>query len=55
MTDAAVRPVDAGERWARRVHAALLALLAVFLGLLLWRVYGFAPLRVTEPGLGAPQ
>ena len=55
MTDAVIRPVDAPERWARRVHAALLVLLAGFLGLWLWRVYGFEPLRLTEPGLGAPK
>ena len=45
MTD----PADPGERAARRAHAALLVLLAAGLAAWLWRVYGFAPLRVVEP------
>ena len=37
------------EKRARRVHLALLALLAAGLSVWLARVYGFAPLRVVEP------
>lgn len=39
----------AAERRARRIHLALLALLATGLSIWLVRVYGFAPLRVVEP------
>ncbi len=37
------------ERRARRWHAVLLLALAAGTGIWLWRVYGFAPLRVVEP------
>ncbi len=42
---------DPAERNAQRVHAALLVLCAAGLAAWLWRVYGFAPLRLVE---GAP-
>jgi hypothetical protein len=44
MTD-----LDAGERNARRIHFALLALTAAGIAVWLWRVYGFEPLRIVEP------
>jgi len=47
MTDP--RAALSAERRARRVHLALLALLAAGISVWLARVYGFAPLRVTEP------
>jgi len=50
MTAAARRNDGAESRWLPRVHAVLLGLLAVALGLLLWRTYGFAPLRIVEAG-----
>jgi hypothetical protein len=40
---------EAGERLARRVHVALLALTAAGIAVWLWRVYGFEPLRIVEP------
>ena len=36
-------------RVIRRVHVALLALLAAGLAAWLWRTYGFEPLRLVEP------
>lgn len=39
---------DAAERTARRVHVLLLAAIAAGLGVWLWRVYGFEPLRIVE-------
>jgi len=38
----------APERRARRLHLALLAVLAAGAVVWLWRVYGFSPLRVVE-------
>lgn len=42
-------PPDREERLTRRVHAGLLVLLALSLGVWLWRTYGFEPLRLVEP------
>ena len=39
---------EAGERVARRWHWGLLAAAAVGLGVILWRTYGFEPLRIVE-------
>ena len=41
-------PPESRESWTRRVHAALLALLALGIALWLARVYLFPPLRFRD-------
>ena len=44
-----MNPPDRGEQAGRRLHLGLMLALAAGLALWLWRVYGFAPLRLVEP------